>query len=290
MGIHLRSLVVSTCLTVAAILGSLAPLSAFGWGAEGHRITGLVAEQLLTPEAKKGIKALMGGSDLGTYSLYLDINKLALNQKYPGSREWHYDDRPVCAPDTAKTDYCPNGNCASVQIVRHYRTLIDQHSSADEKRFAIYALVHLVGDIHQPLHASDHEDRGGNDVKVTFELPTGKKTTNLHSAWDTDFVKAAFEETNERKIARSLVDSASASDIARFKKGTPALWLKESFQIASTLAYGKLPAFACSDSDFASEKLVLDQAYTDEALRLVPTLLLKSGARIAGLLNRAFSR
>jgi S1/P1 Nuclease len=268
----------------------LTPRISLAWGEQGHRITGLVAQELLTPEAKKGVAALMGSSSLGDFSLYLDKNKLVLDKKIPGSRQWHYDDRPVCQPDAPKRDWCPDGKCASVQIVRHYRALIDQHSSKDEKQFAIYTLVHLIGDIHQPLHSSDHDDRGGNDIRVVLQLPVGKRTTNLHSAWDTEFVKAAFTETDERKIAKALASNASASDIAKFQQGSPAKWLAESFLLATITAYGKLPGFetACGDDKFGKEKMELSPSYTDAAIGAIPELLLKAGARIAGMLNRAF--
>lgn len=263
--------------------------SAYGWGEQGHRITGLVAQRLLTPQASAGIKALMGKTDLATVALYMDQNKLALDKKVPGSREWHYDDRPVCDEQAAKASYCPDGNCASNQVTRAYRRLIDAHSSADDKRFALYTLVHLVGDVHQPLHASDHEDRGGNDVKLSFTLPTGqKRTTNLHSAWDTDFVKAAFTSSDERVIAQQLFSRYGASMDA-WQRGSVSKWLAESYQIAQTMAYGQLPAFQCSDEDFGKTKLVLDSAYVADALELVPQQLAKSGARIAYLLNRAFA-
>ena len=268
-----------------------APRISLAWGEQGHRITGLVAQELLTPEARKGIAALMGSSSLGDFSLYLDKNKLALDKKIPGSRQWHYDDRPVCQPDAPKRDWCPDGKCASVQIVRHYRALIDQHSSKDEKQFAIYTLVHLIGDIHQPLHSSDHDDRGGNDIRVVLQLPSGKRTTNLHSAWDTEFVKAAFTETDERKIAKALIANASASEISGFQKGSPAKWLADSFSLAKTTAYGKLPEFNdCANEEFGKERIELGQGYTDEAIALIPNLLLRAGARIAGMLNRAYAR
>lgn len=262
---------------------------AHAWGEEGHRITGLVAQRLLTPQAKARVKALMGTDDLGTMSLYLDKQKLALDKKIPGSRQWHYDDRPVCAPDTPKTTYCPNGNCASVQIIGHYRDLIDQHSTDDARRFAIFSIVHLVGDIHQPLHASDHEDRGGNDVRVSFTMNGHHKTTNLHSAWDTGFVAGSFNSTDERVVAQKLVKDIGKERLASWQKGAADKWLAETFELAKVDAYGQLPDFAC-DQQMSDQTLELSDDYVNKAKEIVPTQLAKAGARIAYLLNRAFAK
>ncbi|MBL8345293.1 MAG: hypothetical protein JNN03_07615 [Rubrivivax sp.] len=235
----------------------------------------------------------MGSSNLATIALYLDQKKNVLANRIPGSRQWHYDDRPVCEPEARRADYCADGNCASVQITRHYRKLIDKHSTVDERRFAVQVLVHLVGDVHQPLHASDHDDRGGNDVRVHFALSGGQpRTTDLHSAWDTDFVKAAFATADERKIARDLLTAYSDS-IKSWQRGAAAAWLAESCAIARATAYGKLPGFLCSGDDggdFGVERLELDAAYVAEATSIVPQQLVKARARIAYLLNRAFAK
>ena len=70
--------------------------AALAWGAQGHRITALLAERLLTPETSAGIKALMGRTDLRADALYMDVNKVTLEKRITGLPEWHYDDRPVC--------------------------------------------------------------------------------------------------------------------------------------------------------------------------------------------------
>lgn len=271
-------------------LFGLLPALALAWGEQGHRITGQVARSLLTPQAMAGVKALLGNTDLAAASLYLDQHKLELNNRIPGSRLWHYDDRPVCDAKAPKAEWCPNGNCASVQIVRHYRALIDAHAGKDEKRLAVQALVHLVGDVHQPLHASDHDDRGGNDVHVHFTLPKGgRRSIDLHSAWDTIFLQSAFDTVDDRKIAQALLKATDAVQIKAWQKGSADSWLKESYGIANELAYGQLPGFQCSAEDFAEQPLDLDAAYVARARELIPVQLVKAGARIAYLLNRAFA-
>jgi hypothetical protein len=284
-------------LAVTVLLSLLlgAPAGARAWSQQGHRITGLVAEQLLTPAARAGLRALMGNTDLGTMSVFMDRQKDALELRVPGSREWHYDNRPVCDAGARRADYCPGGDCASVQITRHYQRLIDPHSSRDERRLAVHVLVHLVGDIHQPLHASDHGDGGGNGIKVSFRRADGReRRTNLHSAWDTDFVRAAFKTQDERRIAQGLVSQVGAADIRAMQKGTATQWIAESYAMAQDSAYGRLPGFACGGdggpSGFAADRLHLGPGYVTTATGLVPKQLIRAGARIAHVLNLAFAK
>jgi len=83
------------------ILGTLADASA--WGPKGHRLVGLIARELLDQDADADVKTIMGSDDLATFALYMDINKDRLDQQIPGSREWHYDDVPVCGTKTCST-------------------------------------------------------------------------------------------------------------------------------------------------------------------------------------------
>ena len=280
-------------LLFAALLGAAA--NACAWGEQGHRITGLVAEKLLTDDARAGLRDLMGSTDLAAMSVFMDRQKESLELRMPGSREWHYDNRPICESRAKRADYCPDGHCASVQITRYYRQLSDRRSSRDERRFAVQVLVHLVGDVHQPLHASDHDDRGGNDVRVSFPLPSGQqRQVNLHAAWDTDFVRAAFTTQDERVIAQELVSNAGDVAIRAMQKGSAAHWMAQTYAVAHDIAYGKLPGFACGKdgtvADGAAERVALDAAYVAHATRVVPQQLLRAGARVAHLLNRAFAR
>lgn len=161
---------------------SLAPPSALAWGAKGHRLTGLIASELISDETRSAMKSIMGSANLAKFSLYMDEQKIALSSQVPGSRDWHYDDVPVCGTQS-KSQYCPNGNCASTQILRHYGTLVDDSSTKAEKQFAIYVLVHLIGGIHQPLHSSDNDDRGGNNVKVQLPWSSNAKLYGERRPW-----------------------------------------------------------------------------------------------------------
>jgi hypothetical protein len=280
---------------VCGIILALATPPALAWGAKGHRLTALVAFQLLAPSTKLRLKAILGAEDLATAALYLDIHKDALEQNVPGSRDWHYDDRPSCDASVPRSEYCPGGDCASVQLKRHYNVLIDTHASANQRRFAVRVIAHLAGDIHQPLHASDNNDAGGNGIKLKpASAWFAGQHANLHSAWDNDFVVKAFsapefKNKSELQIAKILAAQISAADKEAWRKGLITSWLAESYDKGVALAYGMLPGFGCELQDFGEQKIQLPAEYIDASVAIVPEQIKKAGLRLAAILNRAFS-
>jgi hypothetical protein len=261
------------------ILGSVT--DAVAWGSKGHRIIGLLARELLSAETSAEIETIMGSTDLATFGVYLDDNKDRLEQQIPGSRAWHYDNIPICGRK-AHSEYCPNGWCASTQIARHRDILADPHESKAHKQFAICVLTHLIGDIHQPLHAADHDDRGGNMIQV--RLPWGRNA-NLHGAWDTNFVQHALGGKNEKLVAHELLLNF-ASRKTDWQTGTVQARMDESHQLAKTVAYGRIAGFTC-DADLKRTRILLDQNYADEATTVVEEQLAKAGYRLAHVLNVA---
>jgi hypothetical protein len=165
---------------------------------------------------------------------------------------------------------------------------VDAHESRNRKQFAVFVLAHLMGDIHQPLHAADNDDRGGNQIKVS--LPDGRKM-NLHALWDTPLVERLFGGQNELTVARSLVQKYAARatewqagkiDLAKIQA-----WISESNQLAKTVAYGKLPGFTCG-ADMEQTRIALSEDYLCQTGAVVEEQLAKAGYRLAAALNRAF--
>jgi hypothetical protein len=273
---------------VLACLALVTPSMAHAWGEKGHRITGLVAQALLTPHARARLKELVGDEDLATIALYMDRNRASLEERIPGSRKWHYDNLPVCDADTrTPAQLCPDDNCASAQLGAYTQVLSDPRAPLEQRRFAVYVLVHLVGDIHQPLHAGDHEDAGGNDVKVAIPGSSTPRL-NLHGAWDVELIERLYGGQDERAVAARL--------IARYRKqfsvwdhGSTQDWLRESNQLARSLAYGALPGFACA-APTPTEPVTLTPEYLAAAGSVIPEQLARAGARIAQVLNRALGR
>ena len=265
---------------------------AVAWGSQGHLLTGLIAYQLLSPSAQAQVKVILGSTDLARASLYLDSHRDELEHAIKGSRAWHYDNRPACEPNTPRADYCPRGDCASVQLRRHSRVLAEPASSLARKRFALQVIAHLAADIHQPLHASDHHDAGGNAVKLTG---TWNGKANLHSAWDNDFVGRAFagpafDGQGDSQIAATLVGQITDAQKQAWQKGPVTAWVQDSYAIAVDVAYGLLPGFACGAANFDATTVTLSDDYIDKSVATVPEQLKKGGVRLAAILNRALSK
>ena len=252
----------------------LTPLLAQAWGQEGHRVTGYLAASLLNSKAQAAVATLLApGENLADAATWMDSQRGQLGKTVA---QWHFDDKPVCG-DSA---YCADGNCASHQIGVQMARLANTSLSTDERSEALHMLVHMIGDIQQPLHAADHNDRGGNDIRVTID----GKHSNLHHVWDTEFVRRNLHGDNEAALATQL-HSEFQSSLAAWAGGNVNDWINESNQLARTVAYGQIPGFNCSYSSDGSA-IALPDSYIATASQTVRQQLAKGGARIAAVLNQ----
>ena len=144
---------------------------------------------------------------------------------------------------------------------------------------ALKFLLHFVGDMHQPLHAADDNDRGGNQKKVSA---SGQHGGNLHHFWDDLFVEQLGP--NAKSIASNLIAHISKNDVQNWSQGTPSDWAMESFQVAKKDAYGQLP-------DRSSKGVYrLDYDYMATATQDVAIQLSRGGVRLAFILNKVLSQ
>jgi hypothetical protein len=231
------------------------------------------------------LRELVGDIELAELALEADQRRPELAKLYPGSERWHYDDRLVCHSDVPLADYCPGDNCASRAIARMDAVLRNPASTRAEKRDAVMFLVHIIGDIHQPLHASDNNDRGGNQSRV--RLPGENKDRSLHSVWDIDLVRRVARGYSPPTFARELM-SRYQSHLKQWRQGSPSDWLAESYAISQRLAYGALPGMTC-DTPLPTV-VTLPERYMNEADRVVPEQLARAGIRIAAELNSALGQ
>src|SRR5580692_5384582 len=137
------------------VLSLFATARVRAWGAGGHRITGDIATALLTPGTRSQLRGLIGSDELALVSNYMDEERAALAIRYPGSPTWHYDDRPACESGVSYADYCRDGRCATAQVAAWLKLLADAQAAPEQRAFAIKLVVHVVSDLHQPLHAAN---------------------------------------------------------------------------------------------------------------------------------------
>ena len=271
---------------VAAFLllsATFASTSAFAWGSEGHRVTGLVAAELLTPRTRMRLNDLIPGADLGDIANYIDLNRATLSQLIPNSDKWHYDNQPVCQTLTFE-QYCPNGDCASARVPVLIKVLGDFTNPPEVRALAARFLVHIVGDIHQPLHAADDSDAGANFKNVL--LPGATNARRLHAVWDTDLVRLALRGSSEREFAQQLLSRYRKTEMRDWQKTDIRDWMNESYELSKSVTYAKLPSFVCREP-WTATPVELPQAYVNAAVEVIPLQLAKAGARVAAVLNRA---
>jgi hypothetical protein len=177
----------------ALFLYLLLPGNALAWGYTGHRIIAEIADQFLESGTGHQIHDLLAtenATTLAEVSTWADQIRL----QRPETAPWHYVSIPIHPPAGQADSYdpardCPHDDCVVAKIELFKRTLIDQQASQRQRLEALKYLVHFIGDIHQPLHASSNNDRGGNEVTVTF---MGRQT-NLHAVWDTGIIEPAVK-------------------------------------------------------------------------------------------------
>ncbi|MBV9317295.1 MAG: S1/P1 nuclease [Gammaproteobacteria bacterium] len=288
MSSAIRPTLASTMALAVGLL--LAAYSAFAWGPQGHRTIGAIADRLLTPAAHAAVLEILADdrdkfdnpslrSTLESVSDWADeVRGTAADRP-----AWHYDDAPVCgAGDKAR--YCPDGQCNSAQLKRLITVLSDAHAAARERDEALKWIVHLLGDIHQPLHAADNGDQGGNLVRVALEGVHTRGRASLHKVWDNDLVQLALHARNRQRPPPDIdALAAEAANLGReVGQGTPESWARESNNLARNVAY-RYPGFACNR--VPPGIVVLDVAYLDDAELVVRERLLLAGARLATLLN-----
>ncbi|WP_046245282.1 S1/P1 nuclease [Hymenobacter terrenus] len=260
------------CIALLALL--CAPFSLLAWGVVGHRAVARIAENHLTSSAKREVARLLGSETMPLVSTWPD--EIRSDPQYSNTGPWHYlnvatglDFPAFVAQLNAAPATSPANAYTALQQVR--KDLKDLQKTAAEKLFALKFLIHLVGDVHQPLHLGHADDRGGNSITVSWR----GHDTNLHSIWDGDLVEYPGFTYSEMAIA---YDHATPAQIKQWQKDDMAAWLFESYQLCT-------PAYA---SAAANPKF--DYHFYPTFGPQVEQQILKAGIRLAGVLNEVFGK
>src|SRR5262245_3145053 len=303
----------------------------FAWGCDGHQAIALIAERLLGPTTtavRTVLKAAPVDPSLKRFcnpvpaDILADVSTWADDVRAvdPATAGWHFIDFPraVGAVSGNHRQYCPRGDCVIDAIVTQFkvlRTSRDPRSRTNALRF----IVHLVGDIHQPLHAITNGDRGGNCLPVTYfgqqpqEDEKGNFNLNLHRVWDSDAIRVLMKDRGLRDAA-ALADHVGGRLPAAVVAQTPTVaevesWSRASNALARTVAYGRLPVpppiepagssaastssppaaalLTCADNNHVGRRMAaldekLDAAYQTVIVPVILTQLKLAGERLAG--------
>jgi hypothetical protein len=283
---------------MAALAAPAAP--AFAWGDEGHEIVAHVAEHYLKPVVRARAQALLGldasgmtATDLAAEATwadkYRDSDRHTSMIRYDHTRLWHFVDLELDGPniDAACFDHPgvaagtpasqgPAQDCVVDKIEQFRTELASASTSAAERLAALQFLLHFVGDLHQPLHASDDHDQGGNRKRVSAE---GERAGNLHHYWDTEFVLQLGSDPAQ--VADALIKKITPEQLHQWRSGTPRDWALETFAVARASVYAPLPPA----NEWGSYRL--SAGYVANATAAVATQLSRAGVRLALLLNEA---
>ena len=154
-----------------------------------------------------------------------------LGERFSYASPWHYQNVDICRPfDLAAP--CRDGNCVSAQIDRQLRLLADRRVPARERLMALAFLVHFMGDLHQPMHAGDHGDLGGNRVRVAMAIIPGR--TNLHAVWD-GYLADRGISTAARPTRPGILSELGAADRAAMRQGDLAAWSREGWEVGARI-------------------------------------------------------
>jgi hypothetical protein len=255
--------------TIAFFLFYL-PLKSMGWGVIGHRVVGEIADSYLKPSTRLEIKKILGNETLAMASTWADFVRSEAAYNYLNN--WHYINlnrgySHAQMEDFLKIDTSTN---AYSKINLLMKELKNKELAMGKKRMYLRMLIHLVGDIHQPLHSGNKSDRGGGEIKVTWF----DRQSNLHWVWDAEMID--FQQLSYTEYANSINETTD-SQRDDWAKGGLSSWLFDAYRL--------------SDVIYASAKSgdKLDSKYNYDHITIVNGQLLKGGVRLAALLNQLFA-
>lgn len=255
-------------LTLGIASSVLVSLPALGWGQTGHRVTGAIAQHYLSPHAAAAVDTLLPNETLAEASTYADemrSNPKPFWQKV--SPPFHY----VTVPEKktyAEVD-APEQGDAYTALERFTNTLKNDDASREEKQLALRFIVHIIGDLHQPLHAGNGTDRGGNDVKVRFFW----EDSNLHRVWDSQMLDQ--RQLSFTEWTRWLNAKITPEQLAQWDTTDPLDWIAESTEIRDTV--------------YPEDANDMSYDYLYDHLPTAKVRLQQAGVRMAAYLNEVFA-
>ena len=254
-------------VAVFALFHLALPVGVSAWFDKGHRIVGLIAEANLTDTARNGVKKILDGMTLADAAIWPDHEGRSIRDFDP----LHYVTIPEDATGYDQARDCPERNCM-VEALKWFLTAVtDRNAPIMARRLALHYVAHLVGDMHQPLHAGRVQDSGGTGIRISYR----GAETNLHFFGDTNLVE--MENGMAEEVARRLAANITNEERSAWQSGGPKEWTEESLALVRSYAY--------KTGDLGE----LSDEYVEKARPVVRRRLAQAGIRLAWVLNAAFS-
>lgn len=241
---------------------------AYSWGVTGHRAIAEIAERHLTKKTKLKIKQILGNEKLAAVANWPDMIKSDTLNIYKETEVWHYVNVKSGLNFKEFEVSIKDLNTPNLysQILKLESVLKDKKAAKKDKAFALKFLIHLVGDLHQPLHVGHAEDLGGNQIQLSFF----RENTNLHSLWDSklvDFQKYSYTEFAD------VLDRKPMAEVQKFQSGKLENWVFESYTKAASIYFHTKP-----NTNYSYD-------YNYRFSPLLEQQLLVGGLRLAKVLN-----
>ena len=255
---------------IVALVFLYLPYSAGAWGLIGHRVVGEVADQYINVKTRKAIQAILGSESLAMSANWADFVKSDTTYNYLGN--WHYFNLPANLSKTEMLSYidAQSGPNVYKKITEMIAILKNAKSTLIQKKLALRMLIHMVGDLHQPMHTARLDDLGGNKVLITW---FGEKS-NLHKVWDEGLVD--LQRLSYTEYAKAI-NHPTVAEFTTWQKASLKECLFESYQICNKI-------YVSTKSD---DKL--SYRYNFDWIATVNQQLLKGGIRLAKILNDIYS-
>ena len=266
---------------------------AVAWWEYGHGTVARIAWLNVSPSTRAELRRLLAQSrlletptcraDTMYVAAYWPDCAITLGERFSYTRPWHYQNVDICRPFELPAA-CREGNCVSAQIERNVRILADRRIPARERVMALAFLLHFMGDLHQPMHAGDHGDLGGNRVRVSY----GIIPTNLHAAWDGYLADRGISHAAAN--AEGIMSELSAADRTAMRQGDILAWSREGWEVSREFAYGTLLADPCAlpAGTPPTERLLINEETTRSLVPVIRRQVARGGIRLARLLDEAF--
>jgi hypothetical protein len=300
------------------ILALMISTKLWAWGDIGHSTVGAIAEQNLTEKGKAFIRSLIGLEPLSISAVYPD--HVRSDARYVRFAPFHFLEIPVGATFATMPADWRVDHSAHVILDQGPAFLVNKKMSQEEKAIILRYLIHIVGDVHQPLHVGNGIDRGANLCSVKYKDGENVRTTNLHSFWDDGIIKTMEDDYRKWKgldpkvtlyfgakemteylnatygLAGTEADRVTAEAVAILN---PQDWYGESQKLHSQVYYGDEPhdkRSYCKIVDRATGTIVngafdaakvplLDADYIAKSKPIIKKQLMLSGLRLAGVIN-----
>jgi len=256
-------------IAAAALLPIAGPFAESGraWGPQGHEVIARIADARLPEHIRRNLRYLFRDeTTLKSIACWADEIRI----ERPYTTPWHYINIPSSAEGVDWKPDCPEGNCITVKIREFAGIVRLAIKTREERQEALQFLVHLVGDLHQPLNTGFSQDHGGNDTTIVFD----DEELSLHDYWDAAVLDQIGESPEE--LANRLSAAITPEQEHHWRKGSARSWTWESHEIAARNAYSNLPP--------GSPK-ALDEEYAARARRVTEEQLMKAGIRLVRILE-----